>query len=122
MALICGTPTPATTRVVQIEPGPTPDLDRVDARVDERLGAGPGGDVAADDLDAVVAAEVLLHPGDHVEHRALVAVGGVDDEQVDAGVHEQPGPLVGVLAHAERRADDEPPVGVLRGVAGTGRA
>ena len=24
MAVICGTPTPATTRVVQIEPGPTP--------------------------------------------------------------------------------------------------
>jgi len=26
MAVICGTPTPATTRVVQIEPGPTPTL------------------------------------------------------------------------------------------------
>jgi len=26
MAVICGTPTPATTRVVQIDPGPTPTL------------------------------------------------------------------------------------------------
>ncbi|MNS41614.1 hypothetical protein D3C72_739710 [compost metagenome] len=26
MAVICGTPAPATTRVVQIEPGPTPTL------------------------------------------------------------------------------------------------
>ena len=26
MALICGTPIPATTRVVQIEPGPIPTL------------------------------------------------------------------------------------------------
>ena len=26
MAVICGTPTPATTRVVQIEPGPMPTL------------------------------------------------------------------------------------------------
>ena len=26
MAVTCGTPTPATTRVVQIEPGPTPTL------------------------------------------------------------------------------------------------
>src|SRR3954466_6691940 len=26
MAVTCGTPTPATTRVVQIDPGPTPDL------------------------------------------------------------------------------------------------
>ena len=108
--------------MVQIEPGPDADLHRVDAGVDERLGAGAGGDVAADDLDAVVAAEVLLHPGDHVEHRALVAVRGVDDEHVDTGVDEQPGPLVGVLAHAEGGADDQPAVGVLGGVAGTGRA
>ncbi|CAB4547227.1 unannotated protein [freshwater metagenome] len=26
IAVICGTPTPATTRVVQIDPGPTPTL------------------------------------------------------------------------------------------------
>ena len=91
------------------------DLDRVDTGVDQRLRAGAGGDVAADDLDAVVPAEVLLHPGDHVEHGALVAVGGVDDEHVDAGVDEQPGALVGVLADAERGADDEPAVGVLGG-------
>ena len=46
-----GTPTPATTRVVQIEPGPDADLDRVDPGVDQRLGAVAGGDVAADHLD-----------------------------------------------------------------------
>ena len=51
MAVICGTPMPATTRVVQMLPGPDADLDRVDARVDERLGRLGGGDVAGDELD-----------------------------------------------------------------------
>ena len=122
MALTCGTPTPATTRVVQIEPGPTPTLTASTPGVDQRLRAGAGGDVAADDLDAVVAAEVLLHPGDHVEHRALVAVRGVDDEHVDTGVDQQPGALVGVLADAERGADDAAGRRRPWWRAGTGRA
>ena len=54
-----GTPTPATTRVVQIEPGPDADLDRVDPCVDERLGTLAGRDVAADDLDVLVAGSAL---------------------------------------------------------------
>jgi hypothetical protein len=35
----CGTPTPATMRVVQIEPGPDADLDRIRTGIDQRLGA-----------------------------------------------------------------------------------
>ena len=50
IAEICGTPTPATMRVVQIEPGTDADLDAVGAVVDQRLRAGGGGDVAADHL------------------------------------------------------------------------
>ena len=65
--MTCGTPTPATTRVVQIEPGPDADLDRVGAGVDQRLRAGAGGDVAADDVDPV---DVVLEPGDHLQHAA----------------------------------------------------
>ena len=49
--MICGTPTPATIRVVQIDPGPDPDLDRVGARVDQRLGRLAGRDVAGDHLE-----------------------------------------------------------------------
>jgi hypothetical protein len=41
IAVICGTPTPATMRVVQIEPGRS-DLDAVGAVVDERLRAVAG--------------------------------------------------------------------------------
>ena len=50
-AVTCGTPTPATTRVVQIEPGPDADLQGVGARVDQRLGRLAGRDVAGDHLD-----------------------------------------------------------------------
>src|SRR3954447_16739947 len=131
-AVICGTPTPATTRVVQMVVGGAPDpghgaggadgagsdadLDRIRTGVNQRLGAGAGGHIAADDVDAVLAAELLLHPRDHVEDGALVAVGGVDDDHVDPGVDQQAGALVGVLADAHRRGDDQPAVGVLGGV------
>ena len=49
IAVICGTPTPATTRVVQIEPGPMPTFTAVGAGLDQRLGALGRRDVAADD-------------------------------------------------------------------------
>ena len=54
-----GTPTPVTTRVVQIDPGSDADLDAIGARVDQRLGSFAGGDVAADDVDGHIA----LQPG-----------------------------------------------------------
>ena len=53
IAVICGAPTPATTRVVQIEPGPDTDLHRVGPRLDEGGRRCPGGDVAADHLDPI---------------------------------------------------------------------
>ena len=49
-AVTCGTPTPATTRVVQTLPGPIPTFNGIDARVDQRLGRGRRGDVAGDQL------------------------------------------------------------------------
>ena len=50
-----------------MEPGPTPTLMRVGARVDQRLGAFAGRDVAADDVD-VRGRRVGLEPADDVEH------------------------------------------------------
>ena len=49
-AVICGTPTPATTRVVQMEPGPMPTLTQSAPASNERLRGGGGGDVARDEL------------------------------------------------------------------------
>ena len=46
IAVICGMPAPLTTRVVQIDPGPMPDLDRVGARGNEISGRFFSGDVS----------------------------------------------------------------------------
>ena len=51
--MICGAPTPATTRVVQIEPGPTPTLTASAPASTSAARRRAGGDVAADDLDPV---------------------------------------------------------------------
>jgi hypothetical protein len=53
IAVSCGTPTPATMRVVQIEPGPMPTLTQsAPASIKRARGFG-GGDIAGDDLHAV---------------------------------------------------------------------
>jgi hypothetical protein len=61
-------------------------------------------------------AEVLDDRGDHVEHAAGVPVGGVDHEEVDAGLDELPGARVLVLADADGAADAEATAVVLRRV------
>ena len=53
IAVSCGTPTPATMRVVQIEPGPMPTLTASAPASISALRALGGGDVAGDDLDGV---------------------------------------------------------------------
>ena len=91
---------------------PDADLDRVGAGVDERLGALAGGDVAADHLD-VLGGRVGLEARDHVDQHADVAVRGVGDEHVDAGLDEGGRALPRVAEVADRRADHEPAVAVL---------
>ena len=81
IAVICGTPTPATTRVVQIEPGPTPDLDAV--RAERRSALRRPRRVAM--LPAMTrprSASLSLRT--MVMTFSRVAVGRVDDEHVDA--------------------------------------
>ncbi len=61
----CGTPTPATMRVVQIEPGPMPTLTP-SAPASNELARGLGRrDVAGDHVDRVALLE-LAHGLDHV--------------------------------------------------------
>ena len=117
IAVICGTPTPATMRVVQIEPGPMPTLTRVGPGLDQRPRRRAGGDVAADDVDLGV---VLLDPAHALEHALAVAVGGIDHQHVDAGLDQQLDPLLGALAHADRRAHAQLALGVARGVGEVG--
>ena len=104
-AVICGMPTPATTRVVQIAPGADAGLHRVGAGVDQRLGRLAGRDVARDDLEL---AGDALDARDHLDHAARVAVGGVDDDHVGAGVDQRLRALEGVGPDADRGADAQP--------------
>ena len=51
MAVTCGTPTPATTRVVQMLPGPNADLHGVRARLGKCQCRLTSGDVPPDHVD-----------------------------------------------------------------------
>jgi hypothetical protein len=109
MAVICGTPTPATMRVVQIEPGPMPTLTP-SAMVDHRPRCIGRGDVAADHFDL---RKVALDPTDAVEHALRMAVCRVDHEHVDACLGEQLGALLGARADTDGSADAQATSGIL---------
>ena len=114
IAVSCGTPTPATTRVVQIEPGPMPTLIRVRAGIDQRARRLGGGDVAGDDLDRVGQA---LHPLDRRGDLAIVAMRGVDHDQVAFGVDQRLGAREALVADRGRGGDAQ----AARRVLGRGR-
>ena len=109
----CGRPTPVIIRVVHMAPGPTPTLtmsapastrSRVPSAV-TTLPATTGtcGSSAADG-------------GQRLEHPVLVAVRGVDDEAVGAGVEQLPGLVRDVAVDADRGGDPQAAVGVDGGV------
>ena len=109
MAEICGTPTPETMRVVQIEPGPMPTLTRVGAGVDQVPGGLGRGDVAGDHIDL----EALFDLPDGLDDVLRVAVGGVDDDDVDLRFDQGLDPLE--VVHADGRSDPQPPAAVPGG-------
>ena len=80
---------------------------------DQRPGRLAGGDVAGDDLDRV---GELLDPLDRGGDLAIVAVGGVDDDEVAFGVDQRLGALEALVADRRRRRDPEPAGGILGGV------
>ena len=98
--------------------GADADLDRVGARVDQRLRALARGDVAGDDRDLVGRALDAAHL---LEHVLGMAVRGVDDEAIDARRHQQFGALEALVADGRRGGDAQAPVGVLGGVGMGGR-
>ena len=118
IAVICGTPTPATMRVVQIEPGPMPTLTPSAPWSTSALAPRGGRDVAADHLHLRIA---LLDPLHAVEHALRMAVRGVDDDHVDARRDQRFDALLGAVADADRGADAQPPELVLAGVRMLGR-
>ena len=113
IAVICGTPTPATTRVVQIEPGPMPTLTPSAPWSTSARAPSPVPTLPPMTCDLRV---VLLDPLDAVEHALGMAVRGVHHQHVDAGLDQQLDALVGALAHADRGADAQLALRVLAGV------
>ena len=109
-AVICGTPTPATIRVVQIEPGPMPTFT---ASAPASISASAASAVAMLPAIDLELARQALDPRDHLDHAARVAVRRVDDEHVDAGRDQRLGALARVRADADRGADAQPARRVL---------
>ena len=93
--------------------GSDADLDGVGAGVDQRLRALGGRNVAGHDAHGI---RQLLGPGDGVEHALRVAVRGIDDEQIDAGIDQPLSALETVIADAGGGRDAKPPLSVLGGV------
>ncbi len=114
IAVICGTPTPATMRVVQMEPGPMPTFTPSAPWSTSALAAVARGDVAADHLH--LRDSLRLHPLHAVEHALRVAVRGVHHDHVDARLHQRLDALLGALAHAHRGAHAQAALLVLAGV------
>ena len=107
--MIIGTPMPATTRVVQIEPAPMPTLTASTPRSISASVASPVATLPAMRSTSGNAAAAA----DHVEHALRVAVRGVDDEHVDVGGDERLGALHVSFAHADRGADAQAAEAVL---------
>ena len=104
IAVTCGTPTPATTRVVQIEPGPTPTLTP-SAPASTRALAPAYVATLPPTMSTRGRGRLGLEPGDHLQHALGVAVRGVDDQHVDALLDQRHRPLPGVAEEADGGAD-----------------
>ena len=100
-------------RVVQIEPGPMPTLTASAPASISALRAVGGRDVAGHDAHRV---GELLDARHRVEHALRMAVRGVDDEQVDAGIDQPLGALEAVVADAGGGGDAQAALRVLGGV------
>ena len=96
MAVSCGTPTPATMRVVQIEPGPMPTLI---ASAPASISALAPSAVAILPATTCTAFDCRLMRVTASSTRRGMAVRGVDHDKVDAGVDQ------GFAARKTRFAD-----------------
>ena len=89
---------------------PHPDLDDGGSGPHQVAHPGGGHDVAGGDGDGC--GQGGAHGGDRLEHAVLVAVGGVDDDDVHARGDELGGPAGGLPVHADGGAHPQAPVGV----------
>ncbi len=111
-AVICGTPTPATTRVVQIEPGPTPTLT---ASAPASINASAASPVTM--LPPITQLRIsLLDPRHAIDHALRMTMRSIDDNHVHASCGKQFDTLFGIAAHTHRRAHQQALGAVLGGI------
>ena len=113
MAVICGTPMPATTRVVQMEPGPMPTLTTSAPAMIRSWVACGGGDVAGDERQVGIGLFDGLHGG---EHAGGVAVGGVEADGVHFGVDQRGDAVHHIAGDANGGGAEQAALAVLGGV------
>src|SRR3546814_5440212 len=76
------------------------------------LGCRCRSDIAAHDLNFRI---VFLDPAHTFYDAGGMAMGRIDDNDIDAGIGQLLDALLGALAHAHRAADPQLPLGVLAG-------
>ena len=108
----CGTPTPATSLVVQAKPGPMPTLiASAPAAARSRTPS------AVATLPAITSAcGTPLQLAHRLQRRLRVAVGDVEHERVGVGGEQRLGALQVAAAHADRRRHAQAPLAVTGGV------
>ena len=112
IAVSCGTPTPATMRVVQIDPGPMPTLMASAPASISAFAPFRGRDVAGDDLNRVRQALDAVNGG---EHQLGMAVRGIDDDEIDTGRDQLLGAGKALVADRGRSRDTQAALLVLAG-------
>ena len=113
IAVSCGTPTPATMRVVQIEPGPMPTLT---ASAPASISAFAPSAVATLPAMTWTRLESFFTRRTASSTRSRVAMGGVDDDEVDVGVDQPLATLEAGVADARGGGDAKAALLVLGGV------
>ena len=111
-AVSCGTPTPATTRVVQMEPGPMPIFT---ASAPASISASTASGVATLPATTCTLLDKRLMRSTVPMHARRMPVGGVHHHHVHVGLDQRLGALVAVLAHADGGGDAQPAERVLHG-------
>ena len=92
--------------------GPHAHLDDRRPRGDQVPGARGGDDIAGRQRNAQIQSADGL---DGVQHLVLVAMSGIDDQDVDTGLGQRPGLGRDIAVDAECRGDAKPALGVDRG-------
>ena len=110
IAVSCGTPTPATMRVVQIEPGPTPQRT---AETCALISASAPSAVATLPPTISTVGNAACSSAIDAQHGLGVAVRAVDQQHVHARVDQRLRALLAVARDADRGAHAQPPELVL---------